>query len=404
MPEVTKLATYEEILALAKSTYNSLFGGEPEVACCAPGRVNLIGEHVDYNDGFVLPMALPMVTLVVGGRRTDQKAVVFTHCGGCDEPKQVEFSLTDLKPELPKWANYVKGVIYNFAVELQLQEGQLPGFNAVFASNVPVGGGLSSSAAVEVATLTFMEQLTGKQLENNKKRALVCQAAEHKFAGMPCGIMDQMISVAGQKDHCLLLDCRSLDAFQIPFVGSSKDLVVLICNSGVRHELSASEYPTRRKQCNQALKLMEKTSYRDAKVENLTVLQPDPILLRRARHVITETKRTQDAAEALNAHDFIKMGALMKESHTSLRDDFEVSCRELDVLVDAAINCSGVLGSRMTGGGFGGCTVTLLQRVAVDDVIATMRTNFTKEFNKDAGDRLEFYMCVPSNGARRVDL
>uniref|UniRef100_A0A0A1WFE0 Galactokinase n=1 Tax=Zeugodacus cucurbitae TaxID=28588 RepID=A0A0A1WFE0_ZEUCU len=403
MPAVTNLATYEEILALAKSTYHDLFGGDPEVACCAPGRVNLIGEHIDYNDGFVLPMALPMVTLVVGGRRTDNKASVFTHCGGCDDPKQVEFSLLELKPELPKWANYVKGVIQNFAVETKL-EGQLPGFNAVFASNVPVGGGLSSSAAVEVATLTFMEQLTGKQLENNKKRALVCQAAEHKFAGMPCGIMDQMISVAGQKDNALLLDCRSLETFQIPFLGGAQDLVVLICNSGVRHELSQSEYPTRRKQCGQALELMEKASYRDAKVENLSVLESDPLLLRRARHVITETKRTQDAAEALKAHDYTKMGALMKASHTSLRDDFEVSCRELDVLVDAAINCSGVLGSRMTGGGFGGCTVTLLQRAAVDNVIATMRTNFTKEFNKDTADRLEFYMCVPSNGARRVDL
>ncbi|XP_011178933.2 galactokinase [Zeugodacus cucurbitae] len=403
MPAVTNLATYEEILALAKSTYHDLFGGDPEVACCAPGRVNLIGEHIDYNDGFVLPMALPMVTLVVGGRRTDNKASVFTHCGGCDDPKQVEFSLLELKPELPKWANYVKGVIHNFAVETKL-EGQLPGFNAVFASNVPVGGGLSSSAAVEVATLTFMEELTGKQLENNKKRALVCQAAEHKFAGMPCGIMDQMISVAGQKDNALLLDCRSLETFQIPFLGGAQDLVVLICNSGVRHELSQSEYPTRRKQCGQALELMEKASYRDAKVENLSVLESDPLLLRRARHVITETKRTQDAAEALKAQDYTKMGALMKASHTSLRDDFEVSCRELDVLVDAAINCSGVLGSRMTGGGFGGCTVTLLQRAAVDNVIATMRTNFTKEFNKDTADRLEFYMCVPSNGARRVDL
>ncbi|XP_067635263.1 galactokinase-like isoform X2 [Eurosta solidaginis] len=302
-----------------------------------------------------------------------------------------------------RWANYVKGVIHNFSEELNLV-GKLPGFNAVYATNVPVGGGLSSSAAVEMATLTLMEEMSGKKLESNKKRALICQAAEHKFAGMPCGIMDQMISVAGQNDHALLLDCRSLEIFQIPFLNNSKDLVVLICNSGVRHELSQSEYPTRRKQCNEALKLMDKQSYRDAKEESLSALQSEPVLLRRARHVITETKRTQDAAEALKLQDFAKMGSLMKESHTSLRDDFEVSCRELDVLVDAAINCSGVLGSRMTGGGFGGCTVTLLQRDTVDYVIATMRTNFTKEFNKEAADRLEFYMCVPSNGARRVDL
>jgi len=304
-----------------------------------------------------------------------------------------------LQPGKPKWANYVKGVIQNFGIPLE------HGFNGVIITNVPVGSGLSSSAALEVATLTFLEHFTGKHVESDSKRALICQASEHKFVGMPCGIMDQMISVSGKVDHALLLDCRSLETFQIPFVAGEKDLVVLICNSDVRHELSESEYPTRRKQCSEALELMALKSFRNATEGNLSALQNcDEVLLKRARHVITETKRTQEAAEALRAHNFVKMGELMTKSHTSLRDDFQVSCIELDVLVDAAINCPGVLGSRMTGGGFGGCTVTLLQRSAIANTIATMRENFIRKFNKTAGDRIEFYICTPSAGARRVNL
>ncbi|XP_058978153.1 galactokinase [Musca domestica] len=401
-----KLPTFEEILEAAKETFRQNFGQEPELACCAPGRVNLIGEHVDYNDGYVLPMALPMVTVIVGGQRPGNEVDLITCCAGADDPKHVKFSLTDLQPsQKPKWANYVKGVIHSFMASVGVQLAN--GFRAVIVSNVPVGAGLSSSAAIEVATLTFLEHFTGHAVESDAERALICQKAEHKFVGMPCGIMDQMISVAGQKDFALKLDCRSLETFQIPFVAGEKDLVVLICNSDVRHELSDSEYPTRRKQCSEALKLMGLRSYRHATEGNLSDLKKtkcEEVLVKRARHVITEIKRTQDAAEALKNHDFAKMGELMTKSHMSLRDDFQVSCIELDVLVDAAINCSGVLGSRMTGGGFGGCTVTLLQQSAVDNVITTMREDFIKKFNKDAAKNIEFYICTPSQGARKVHL
>ncbi|XP_075156497.1 galactokinase-like isoform X2 [Haematobia irritans] len=398
----TKLPTFEEILETAKETFRQNFGHEPELACCAPGRVNLIGEHVDYNDGYVLPMALPMVTVFVGSQRPGNEADIITCCASVDEPKRVEFSLTDLqRGQKPKWANYVKGVIHSFMASVGVQV--VNGFNAVIVSNVPVGAGLSSSAAIEVATLTFLEHFTGHTVESDSKRALICQAAEHNFVGMPCGIMDQMISVAGQKDAALKLDCRSLETFQIPFVAGEKDLVVLICNSDVRHELSDSEYPTRRKQCLEALKLMGLKSYRDA-TEALQNGKCDEVLLKRARHVITEIKRTEEAAAALERHDFVRMGELMTKSHMSLRDDFQVSCIELDVLVDAAINCSGVLGSRMTGGGFGGCTVTLLQRSAFDDVITTMREDFIKKFNEAVGKNFEFYICTPSQGARKVHL
>ncbi|XP_065363908.1 galactokinase-like [Calliphora vicina] len=415
----TQLPTFEEILQTAKETFRQNFGHEPELACCAPGRVNLIGEHVDYNDGYVLPMALPMVTLFVGGKgggSSGSEVDIITCCPGADEPRRSKFSLANLQPgDKPKWSNYIKGVIHSFMETVGVTgsggttSGNIfMGFNAVIVSNVPVGAGLSSSAAIEVATLTFLEHFTGHKVESAAKRALICQAAEHKFVGMPCGIMDQMISVAGQKDHALMLDCRSLETFQIPFVAGEKDLVVLICNSDVRHELSDSEYPTRRKQCLEALKLMGLKSYRDATEANLSGLQRnvkcEEVLLKRARHVITEIKRTLEAADALKNHDFKQMGELMTKSHVSLRDDFQVSCIELDVLVDAAINCSGVLGSRMTGGGFGGCTVTLLQRSAVDNVVATMRENFIKKFNKTAADGIEFYICTPSQGARKIQL
>ncbi|XP_055914134.1 galactokinase-like [Eupeodes corollae] len=390
----TKLPSFEEILSIAKETYNSSFGKAPEISCCAPGRVNLIGEHVDYNDGFVLPMALPMVTVIVGGRNANKdEADIITCCAGADAPKRIQINLKNVQSGNPKWANYVKGVIHCFGHSV-------PGFNAVIVSNVPMGGGLSSSAALEVATLTFLEQLTGKLAESNSRRALICQDAEHKFVGMPCGIMDQMISVAGKKDHALLIDCRSLETFQIPFL--AKDLVVLICNSNVRHELSDSEYPTRRKQCTEALRLMDLKSYRDATEGNLSALDgAEDVLLKRARHVITEIKRTQLACEAMRDCNFQKMGKLMTQSHVSLRDDFEVSCKELDVLVDSAINCVGVLGSRMTGGGFGGCTVTLVGQSSVQNVIARMRENFNEKFN-NAGQNLEFYICTPSDGTRRI--
>ncbi|XP_055390172.1 galactokinase-like [Condylostylus longicornis] len=401
--KITMIPTFEETFTLAKSNYVKAFGKEPEIAACAPGRVNLIGEHIDYNDGFVLPMALPMVTIIVGGKNGTESTVdLVTTCEGADLPKRDLFDTKNLVPSFPKWSNYVKGVLACYGQPV-------PGFNALIATNVPVGGGLSSSAALEVSTLTFIEQLTGKYIESEANKALICQKAEHTFAGMPCGIMDQFISVAGRKSNALLVDCRSLETFQIPF--ETNDLAILICNSNVRHELSDSEYPTRRNQCAKALNLMGLKSYRETKEEHLSALNGagNEILFKRARHVITEIKRTLEAAEALKNQDFEKMGTLMTESHTSLRDDFEVSCRELDVLVNSAINCSGVLGSRMTGGGFGGCTVTLLRKDSVQSVMEKMQEDFEKECKSDSHKpnknnknrhKVDFYVCEPSDGTR----
>lgn len=389
----TKLPGYDETLQLGLQTFREVFLVEPTIVSCAPGRVNIIGEHVDYNDGYVLPMALPNVTFFIGRPNGSEECEIVTCCSGADDPKRVRFSVRNLAPGNPKWTNYVKGVIHNYKFEVP------EAFNAVIISNVPTGGGLSSSAALEVATLKFLEALTGKSHPTIGDKALICQKAEHEFCDMPCGIMDQLISVGGRAEHALLIDCQSLETTLLPF--KSTTICVLITNSNVKHELSSSEYPTRRKQCNHALTLMGLKSYRDAKEGDLQVLKKaDEVYLRRATHVISEIRRTCEAAHALQTNNFAKLGKLMVESHISLRDNFEVSCKELDLLVSIANKHPGVLGSRMTGGGFGGCTVTLVTRSEVDNLMATMG----KQYTEKTGITADFYISLPSEGARLVHL
>ncbi|XP_060108972.1 galactokinase isoform X3 [Heteronotia binoei] len=313
--EGLKDADVGSLLATAREEHRRAFGGaEPEIAVSAPGRVNLIGEHTDYNQGFVLPMALHMRTVMVGSPREDGIISVVTTAEEADEPKRVQFLVPAkggaLKPGEPQWANYVKGVIQHY------RAGPLPGFNAVIVSNIPLGGGLSSSASLEVATYTFLQQL--------------CQ-------------------------------------------------VVLITNSNVRHTLTGSEYPTRRRQCEEAAKVLGKASLREADMSSLEASKAlmSEEVYRRARHVIGEIERTTKAAEALQSKNYKRFGQLMVESHNSLRNDYEVSCAELDELVAAALEVPGVYGSRMTGGGFGGCTVTLLESSATEKVVRHIKEKYS---------------------------
>lgn len=381
-----------ELLAEARRAYAQLFGHEPpQVAVCAPGRVNLIGEHTDYNQGLVLPMALPLVTVVVGSPTSSQDATVVTTTDDADEPRRVDFSLLNVEatasPGLPRWANYVMGVIHHYRAR------PIPGFRAVVASSVPLGGGLSSSASLEVAFYTFLQQL--KPDDGDKvSKALACQQAEHTHAGVPCGIMDQFVSVLGREGHALLIDCRSLEAAPVPL--ADPGLVILITNSNVKHSLSSSEYPIRRKQCEEAASVLGKASLRDATMMELEGAkgQMSDVAYRRARHVIEEIDRTARAAEALKKSAYKEFGKLMLESHNSLRDLYEVSCRELDELVAAAVEVEGVFGSRMTGGGFGGCTVTLLQAHAIDRTILHMQERYS--------GTPTFYVTTPSEGARTL--
>ncbi|XP_064423637.1 galactokinase isoform X2 [Latimeria chalumnae] len=382
------------LLRKAQEVFRENFqSSEPVIGVAAPGRVNLIGEHTDYNQGFVLPMALPMVTVIVGSQTEDELITIVTNAQDVDELKQVEFPVprenSPLQPGMPRWANYVKGVIQHY------RAGPVPGFKAAIVSNVPLGGGLSSSASLEVAMYTFLQQICPDDGDLVAK-ALACQKAEHSFANMPCGIMDQFISVLGKEGHALLIDCRSFKTTLVPL--TDPNLVILITNSNVRHTLTGSEYPTRCRQCEEAAKSLGKASLREATMDELNAAKGklDSVVYLRARHVIGEIERTSKAAEALKVGDYRQFGRLMVESHNSLRDDYDVSCPELDELVAKALEVDGVYGSRMTGGGFGGCTVTLVETAAVEKTIQHIKEKYS--------GTATFYITKPSNGASVLKL
>lgn len=389
-----KIPAVEDLLREATEKFKEKFGANPEVATCAPGRVNLIGEHIDYCDGFVFPMALPLVSVFVGRKTDNGVCRILTLAAGVDDPTYVEFPAptADNPPPVgtPKWANYVKGVIAHF-------KGTVPAFDCVIKSSVPLGGGVSSSASLEVGTYTFLEQLGGATANVSKKdKALVCQKAEHTYAFAPCGIMDQFISIMGEANHALLIDCRSLESRLVPL--TDPNVVVLVTNSNVKHEIDAGEYASRRAQCEAAAKSMELKSLRDASEKHLADSEKilDSVTYRRARHVIGEIKRTEEAATALENNNYKRFGELMIESHNSLRDDFEVSCPELDQLVEAAMEVEGVYGSRMTGGGFGGCTVTLLKKEVVPQALEHIKKRYS--------GTPTFFVCAASESARPLTI
>ncbi|KAL0122514.1 hypothetical protein PUN28_007312 [Cardiocondyla obscurior] len=335
-----------------------------------------------------------MVTLIVGRSHDGDKTRILSLSDVVGDASEFEFearSRADLKPGEPKWANYVKGCISNFICDA-------PAFDAVIVSSVPAGAGLSSSAALEVATYTFLEALTKKKPENPEEKAVACQKAEHDFAGVPCGIMDQFISTMGREGYALLLNCRDLVTKQIPMLHID-NYVFLITNSNSPHKLSSSAYCERRDCCYEAAKMLGKKSLRDANLNDilvLTVKNASDKTVKRARHVVTEIQRTLDAAVALEKGDFQQFGQLMNESHDSLRDDYEVSSEELDSLVSAAREVDGVLGSRLTGAGFGGCTITLLRKDAVDKTIRHIKSKYP--------GTPAFYIATPSGGAREISV
>lgn len=390
----TPIPAVEDLVKQACAAFQSRFNTAPDVAACAPGRVNLIGEHTDYNDGFVFPMALPLVTVFVG-RKTDGDSIrVLSAADGIDDPTFVEFPVPTadrpLAPGLPKWANYVKGVIANY-------KGTVPAFDCAIVSSVPLGGGVSSSASLEMATYTFLDQLTGQGHDVSKEdKALACQKAEHVFAGAPCGIMDQFISIMGQEGHALLIDCRSLQSRLVPL--TDPGVVVLVTNSNVKHNIESSEYSTRRAQCEAAAAALGLKSLRDATEQQLEENKSnlDDVTYRRARHVIGEIKRTEEAATALENGNYKRFGELMVQSHNALRDDFQVSCLELDQLVEAAMEVDGVFGARMTGGGFGGCTVTLLKKESVSAALEHIKKRYPGQPT--------FYVCAASCAARGLSI
>ena len=370
--------------------FTQKYNKQPELTVYAPGRVNIIGEHTDYNDGFVMPCAINYGTAIAGAKRADHIWNVYA----ADLDLEDTFSLNEDFPQSEqKWANYVRGVV-KFIQERCPQFKQ--GADLVISGNVPHSSGLSSSAALEVAMGKFCQQLSDLPLTHTEI-ALIGQKAENKFVGANCGNMDQLISALGQKDHLLMIDCRSLETQPTPV---PKDVAVIIVNSNVPHDLVTGEYNTRRWQCEKAAEFFGVKALRDVSVEEfqkreaeLTAL--NALVAKRARHVVTENQRVLDAVEALKHNDLTKLGELMGQSHESMRDDFEITVPQIDYLVELAQLVIGKTGgARMTGGGFGGCIVAL----APHDKVEAVRKIIADNYEKQTGLKEDFYVCTASQG------
>ena len=380
------------------ATFQTHFGDDARAfTVVAPGRVNLIGEHVDYNAGLVLPIAISRRTLLRVRPRDDRRVVL--HAAQFDETR--EFSLEKIAHQ-NAWIDYVQGV----AAQLE-KRFSLRGFEGVIESDVPMASGLSSSAALEVgAALAFLK--AGEYSLAPREIALLCQKAENGFIGVNSGIMDQMAVAACEKNHALLLDCRSLETQQIPFLlhAENREYSLIVTDSGAPRELAGSAYNERRAQCEAGLKILREKlphieTLRDVSPEELshheTVL-PD-VVRKRVRHVVEEIARTKSAVESLRRGDLAAFGARMNESHDSLRDLYEVSSRELDWLVNWARHQEGVLGSRLTGAGFGGCNVTLLEKSAAENFMAEL----PEKYRAATGRNAHCFQCRAEAGARLLD-
>lgn len=362
----------------------------------APGRVNLLGEHTDYNQGFVFPMAIDAGIQIAGELNGTGRVNLYSLNYAAKE----SFLLEEITPSKSNtWVNYIKGVVWQFQ-KLGLQP---QGADLVIQGNVPQGAGLSSSAALEVAAALLLDALHGWGL-GAVDLVKLAQKAENEFVGVACGIMDQFASMLGQKDHALFLDCRSLEYEAVPLPLEKQGYAVAVVNSGVRRGLAGSEYNTRRQQCEEAVQRLQNElpgveSLRDVSLVDLSLVNqlPDP-LARRARHVVMENARVQQGVTALKAGELEEFGRLLTASHKSLRDDYEVSCAELDLLVELALEVPGVLGSRMTGAGFGGCTIALVPQTSLPAFEKTV----SEEYQRHTGIQPEIFVFRPAPGARII--
>ena len=368
----------------AQELFASTFDGAPTLLVRAPGRVNVIGEHTDYNDGFVLPAAINRevwIALAPAERGVHAVSDAF------DEPAQFELGSWDDK--LEGWGRYLQGVAW------ALDEAgiALRGWRGAVISNVPVGAGLSSSAALELATARAFAALTDAAWDP-VQAAKLSQRAENGWVGVNSGIMDQLSSAAGRDGHALLLDCRSLDVQPVPLPDS---VALVVLDTSTRRELGTSGYNDRRRECDEAAAALGVDALRDATEAMLKehADELDDVLLRRARHVVTENQRTVAAAKAMRDGDAEQLGELMCASHASLRDDFEVSGDALNAIVDIAAATDGCYGARLTGGGFAGCAVALVRKDAVEGFTATVE----KRYNETTGLEAEVHVCVPAAGA-----
>lgn len=382
-----------------KKGFAETFGNDKDIKVYfAPGRVNLIGEHTDYNGGHVFPCALNIGTYGVVRKRTDNNINLFSGNYPDNKIEKIdEYKLTNFNK--PSWTNYVKGVICAFR-ERGFNTNQ--GMDIYIYGTLPAGSGLSSSASLEVLIGTILKYEFGFDV-TMQDIALMAQIAENKYNGCNCGIMDQFVSALGEKNAALFLDTNTLEYKAVPLVLQNASIV--IANTKVKHNLASSDYNKRREECEAALKILQN----QIDIKNLCELDPDgfrryeslikdPIVRKRAKHAIYENHRTVLGVNALMQGDINQFGRLMKESHISLRDDYEVSCRELDILAETAFDMPGVIGSRMTGGGFGGCTVSIVR----NDDIDYFKNVLYETYYKTTGIETEFYTVMPGIGACKL--
>jgi galactokinase len=356
----------------------------------APGRVNLIGEHTDYNLGFVLPIALDLATYIETSPSPDGRFHLSSEFRNIDlswAPEETS-TLDPRKDPRKQWTDYVVGV----ARELALRGVPLEALEMKVRSDVPEGAGLSSSAALEVSSALAL--LQGREFDR-LELARLCQRAETEYVGMPCGIMDQYVSLFGQPGAAIRIDCRSLEHIAVPL---PDDIGIIAVNSMVRHELCASAYRIRVQECAIASDALGVASLRDATLAMVLKTPMPGEVRKRARHVVTENLRVESFVEAATAHDLVRMGQLFVESHRSMQQDYAITCDEVDFLVDEAITKDGCYGARMTGGGFGGCTVNLVEPAAVDAFEKAMKAAYKERFNIDP----DVFRCVPAPGAAEI--
>ncbi|RJP63181.1 MAG: galactokinase [Ignavibacteriales bacterium] len=355
-----------------------LFGKKPLIVR-SPGRVNLIGEHTDYNEGFVLPAAIDKAIIFAVAPRPDNLCKIHSE----DLNADYEFDVTNFSKATHSWPNYLLGVVH----QLKKNGYNFSGFECVFGGDIPIGAGLSSSAAIEAGlgfALSKMFDLNVPSIDIVK----MAQLAEHEFAGVRCGIMDQFINIFGKKDKVLKLDCRSLDYEYFPF--EMKDIKIVLFDTHVKHSLASGEYNIRRGQCEEGVKLIQKhdssvKSLRDVPLQLLLEHKNEfePTVFKRCHYVIKENERLLNGCEDLKKNDFDAFGKLMYQSHAGLRDEYEVSCKELDVLVDIVSGKSDVLGARMMGGGFGGCTINLVKQNSVENIVAEVKEEYKKKVQQE---------------------
>ncbi len=374
--------------------FRELYGTAAQVYR-APGRVNLIGEHTDYNDGFVMPAAIEFATWVAAAPRLDRKLAIYSE----NFAEGVEFDLDESNATARQhWSDYVRGV----AVTLQQSSYLLRGTNLLIRSDVPMGAGLSSSAAIEVATGYALLDTAGQTIDRIAL-AKLCQRAENEFVGLRSGIMDQFVSCNGSRGHALLLDCRTLEYRLLPL---PQDARLVICNTMVKHSLASGAYNQRRAECEMGVQHLQQflphiRALRDVTLAELAQHRGalTDVVYRRCHHVISENERVLASVTALEQRDFVAFGHLMNESHESLRDDYDVSCVELNTMVRVARAAEGVYGARMTGGGFGGCTINLVQAEKVEE----FQQVIAQGYQRATGYTPEIYVCSAAAGVGQVD-